>query len=238
MRIAVLTDVHGNRFALEAVLDDIRSASPDVIANLGDQVLGFADPAGAYDIMRRLEGVNVRGNCDELYAANLEELEGSRADVEELRTLLPAESMEALGSLPLTATLADGEVLLCHGSPATPWVGLLTVREGGVWRDATREELRERLADHEEARVVVVGHTHTEHLRLLGRTTLVNSGPVAYQNDGHPAARWTLLERRSGGWSVTFRRVAYDVEAAVRWIEERHPDQRKDAAHLRDGRFP
>lgn len=237
MRIAVLTDVHGNRFALEAVLDDIRSASPDVIANLGDQVLGFADPAGAYAILRGLGSVNVRGNCDELYAARLEELEEARADVEELRTLLPVESVEALGSLPLTATLADGEVLLCHGSPSTPWVGLLAVREGHSWRDATREELRERLAEHASARVVVVGHTHTEHLRLLGSTTLVNSGPVAYQNDGNPAARWTLLERRRGGWSVTFRRVAYDVETAARWIEERHPDKARDAAHLRDGRF-
>lgn len=246
LRIAVLTDVHGNRFALEAVLEDIETTAPDLVANLGDQVMGLADPAGAEALQRGLGAVEVRGNTEERLAAPREQPEGSRSrdEVELLRALLPPESVERLAALPLTATLADGEVLVCHGTPQTPWLGLTQVREGGAYgpfREATDDELWARLPGP-APRVVVAGHLHTEKLRGARGTTFVNAGPVAYQNDGDPAARWVLLERRGGRWggtwSVSFRRVAYDVEAAVRWVERVFPAFAEDAVHLRTGAFP
>ena len=65
MRVAVISDVHGNAFALDAVLQDLRAASPDVIVNLGDQIEGSADPARAAAVQAGLGAVEVRGNNEE-----------------------------------------------------------------------------------------------------------------------------------------------------------------------------
>jgi predicted phosphodiesterase len=78
MKLAILTDVHGNRFALEAVLRDIEANKPDSIANLGDQVWGAADPAGAWTLQQSLGAVTVRGNTDEFMASNPSELSVTR----------------------------------------------------------------------------------------------------------------------------------------------------------------
>ena len=239
MRIAVLSDVHGNRFALEAVLEDIRSTNPDALANLGDQVFGSADPAGAYALQRDLDAVAVRGNTEEMYTADLKELEGARTQVEWLRAQLPPESVEYLKGLPLTTTLADGEVLLAHGDLQSPWEALMyTKNEGGEGnRLASPDELLERAKDFPAVRVMVVGHTHREHLSVQNGVTFINAGAVSRQGHGDPAARWVLLEKHGQFWNVSFRRVEYDWEAAARWIEEHFPQGRVEAAQLRTGKL-
>ncbi len=239
MRVAVLSDVHGNRFALEAVLKDVRACSPDVIDNLGDQVFGSADPAAAYALQRELGAVEVRGNTDEMYAADLSELEGARSQVEWLRGQLPPEAAQNLRNLPVTATLADGEVLVAHGDLQSSWQALVFTREEAVnqTRLASPDELLERAKDFPAARVVIVGHTHREHLSVQNGVTFVNTGAVSRQMHGDPAARWVLLEKRGPFWNISFRRVEYDWEAAARWIEERYPDKQDEAQHLRLGRW-
>lgn len=237
MRIAVISDVHGNRFALEAVLEDLRSTAPDLIANLGDQIFGSADPAGAYALQQKLGAMEVRGNTEEVYTADLNELEGARAEVEWLRGQLPPSSLEHLKNLPLTATLADGEVLLAHGSPTSAWDALMFTRDEDAPKPrlAYPDELLERVGEFQGARVVLVGHTHREHLSVQNGVTFVNVGSVSRQMHGDPAARWVLLERRAGFWNVSFRRVEYDWERAARWIEEHHPEAGAEAGQLRTG---
>lgn len=70
---------------------------------------------------------------------------------------------------------------------------------------------------------------------MLDDTLVVNAGAVSQQVDGDPRARWTLLEKRSGRWSVQFRRVEYDWEAAARWATENAPDPEEEAETLRKG---
>lgn len=238
MRIAVLSDVHGNRFALEAVLRDIHAASPDLLCNLGDCVWGSADPAGAWALQVQDAPPTVRGNTEEFLLAKPEDLQPQtrmiRNWLEKELGGVPAE----LRDLPLTATVAGGEVLLAHGSTTSAWDALLWTQEGGVDRLANDAELQARVAGWPGVKLVVVGHTHRELIWCRQGLTFVNAGPVSRQFQGDPAARWVLLEKQGTAWNVTFKRTEYDVEAAAQWALAHAPDGEKEAAHLRTGRLP
>lgn len=236
MRVAVFGDVHGNLFALEAVVRDIQQHAPDAWVNLGDQLFGGADPAGAWQLQQDLKvrhGVlEVRGNTDERLGQPLTDTTEKREMLTWLHEMLPKGAGASVAALPTSVTLADGRVLAAHGTPGSAWEYLL--RDGKAW--ASDDLVRERLGDTGGARVVIVGHSHLEHLRQLGPLTVVNAGAVSRQKDGSPLARWVLLEGEGDAWSVTFRRVPYDIEAAARWAEEHAHKGAREAAQLRTGR--
>lgn len=235
MKIAVFGDVHGNRFALDAVVQDIERHGPDAWLNLGDQLFGGADPAGAWQVQQELKAkygaLEVRGNTDERLGQDLTETTEKREMLEWLHSSLPQGAGAYVAGLPTSATLADGEVLAAHGTPYSPWTYLLL--DGKAW--ASDDLVRERLGDTGNARVVIVGHSHQEHVRQIGHLTVVNAGAVSRQKDGSPLARWVLLEGQSGVWNVTFHRVTYNVQAAARWAEQHAYKGAQEAAQLRTG---
>lgn len=236
MRIALFGDVHGNRFALEAVLRDIEAYQPDEWANLGDQLFGGADPAGAWALQRQIAekygAKEIRGNTDERLGEAITPATEKREMLEWLHSVLPADAGAYVAGLPTTAMLAGGQVLAAHGSPSSAWEYLL--RDGKSW--ASDALVLERLGDVGEARVVVVGHSHLEHVRQIGPLMVVNCGAVSRQKDGLPLARWALLEGEGDCWQITFRRVPYDVEAAAAWAEAHAYAGAKEAQQLRTGR--
>ncbi len=229
LRFAVLSDVHGNAYALDAVLRDIRSVSPDLIINLGDQIEGSADPARACAMQAELGAVEVRGNNEEKLWPG-----GRRGELAQqfgawLGTQLGAGELARLAGLPLLAHAAGGEVLACHGTPTSAWEMLLwqwqfeNAQTGeGHYRARDPRELL-ALVQPWNARVVLTGHTHRPGATLVGDTLVVNTGAVSDQVDGDPQARWTLLRRQAGHWSAEFRAVAYDVAAAVAWSRQHSP---------------
>ncbi len=232
-KVAIFSDVHGNAFALEAVLADISRYQIDAMGNLGDQVWGAADPARAFVMQQGLDAVCVRGNTDERMGTPLEQVNQKKSGTEWLHSILPQGTGAYLGNLPLVAELLDGEVLLAHGALHSAWDALLL--EERHW--AKPQTLLERVQNYPKAKVVLVGHTHLEYLAQLESTTFVNAGAVSNQLDGCPDARWVLLERRAGRWSVSFQRVAYDFEAAAQWALENQPDGGENEAYqLRFGR--
>ncbi|EYB68730.1 Metallophosphoesterase [Deinococcus phoenicis] len=240
MRLALLGDVHGNRFALEAVLADIRDTAPDQVLNLGDSVWGAADPAGAWALQAEHAPVTVRGNTDERVAG----LRDGRAAMRGwLLAQLPADVPGILATRPTCADVAGGEVRVCHGSPRSPWEDLLLTEDGEHTRPAHFHEVRERLGDftyEAGGRVCVVGHTHHEMLAVVDGVTVVNAGPVSRQKDGLPLARWVLLTRRNGNWAAEFRRTVYDTQAAAAWARAHAPARQGDfeAEWLTRGREP
>lgn len=236
MRIAVFGDAHGNHFALQAVIADIEKHTPEVWVNLGDQIFGGADPAGAWHTQQALKekhGVHeIRGNTDERLGQELNDETEKRKMLEWLHSLLPAGAGAYVAHLPTSVTLAGGEVIAAHGTPTDAWEYLL--RDGKHW--ASDELVLERLGDIGNARVVIVGHSHLEHVRQIGDLTVVNCGAVSRQKDGSPLARWVLLEGGQGVWNVTFKRVAYEVEAAAQWAETHAYHGEKEAKQLRTGK--
>ncbi|GGL14552.1 metallophosphoesterase family protein [Deinococcus radiotolerans] len=235
MKIAVFGDVHGNRWALDPVARDIEAHQPDVWVNLGDQLFGGADPAGAWHLQQQLKAqhgvLEVRGNTDERLGQPLTETTEKREMLAWLHEQLPEGAWAYVAALPTSVPLAGGEVLAAHGTPDSAWTYLL--RDGKAW--ASDDLVRERLGDIGSARVVIVGHSHLEHVRQLGPITVVNAGAVSRQKDGSPLARWVLLEGGDGLWTVTFRRVPYDIETAAQWAQAHAHKGAKEAAQLRTG---
>ncbi|TSA85943.1 metallophosphoesterase family protein [Deinococcus detaillensis] len=236
MRVAVISDVHGNAFALRAVLDDLRDAAPDVVFNLGDQVEGAANPALAYQLQVKLGAVEVRGNNEEKLWPNGRRNPLSQKYGAWLEQQLTPEALARLAALPLTAWVED--VLACHGTPTSAWDSLLWVwqptNEGGFYRSRDPRELR-RMLEPLSAGVVVCGHTHRAGSTRVGDTLVVNAGSVSDQVDGDPRARWTLLERRSGRWTADFRAVPYAIAAATHWATQHSPFGEGQAALLESG---
>ncbi|WP_339095814.1 metallophosphoesterase family protein [Deinococcus sp. VB142] len=224
MRVAVISDVHGNAYALDAVLREVRAAAPDIVVNLGDQIEGSADPARAASLQAELGAVEVRGNNEEKWWPG-----GRRTPLSQhigawLETQVDMGTRQRLAALPLTWQ-RDG-LFVCHGTPDSAWESLLWVwqpeGDGGFYRSRDPRELRQMVRPL-GAEVVLCGHTHRPGATRVGDTLVVNGGAVSDQVDGDPRARWTLLDRRGPHWNVDFRAVAYDVAGAIAWARANSP---------------
>ena len=238
MKIAVFTDVHGNRFALEAVLADISSYQPKLILNLGDMVYGGADPVGALKLQLECGALMVRGNADEEVSNPEPDLEPDRLEfVMWLRGLMSTEDFKILENLPTMLEVANDEILACHGSLETPWDFLMLKDNPQSFTDyASPEELLSRIQKYPNAKIVLCGHSHRARNVTVNGLQFVNVGSVSRQPDGDPRARWALLERHEQGWNVEHKFTAYDVEAAAKWALEFCPEGELEAQKLRTGR--
>jgi putative phosphoesterase len=241
-RLALIADVHGNIWALEAVLSDIRRRRIDHIFDLGDVAQGSLHPAETIARLRDENIESVRGNTDRML---LDErpAPGSEADYALARSTMSAVDFEWLARQPLSRQV--GDLLLCHGTPCSDITGLLETidPERGV-RLATDSEVVERLGDAPTVMVIASGHTHIPEW-CAGRVC-VNPGSVglpAYEEEqpfphsietGSPHARYAVLERVNAGWHVQHLAVSYDWDAAADLaLQHRRPDR---AYWLRTGR--
>jgi predicted phosphodiesterase len=210
-RVAALYDVHGNLPALEAVLEEVAAAAPDLVVVGGDAVLGPM-PSETLELLRGLDCRTawIRGNADREMAERHGEAEGLPPEWAEITRWcadrLGEDGLTFIGGLPETATVhvaGLGPVLFCHGSPRS---------DAEIITPASEEDrLRAALAGVSE-RLVVCGHTHMQFELRVGGARIVNAGSVgmAYAK---PGAYWLLLDD-----DVRFRRTAYDRDEAARRI--------------------
>lgn len=196
MRIAILSDIHGNLTALDAVLADLDRQRPDLVVHGGDLVTRGAQPAEVVDAVRCLGWPGVLGNTDALLWATgaLRPSEQRTADATAL--LLGTERVLWLRQLPRRWQL--GGLLLVHAMPGD--------LDRAPRLDAPAEEL-DRQYGGEGATLVVYGHIHRPGVRHLAGFTLANSGSVGQPYDGDWRASYLLLD----GGQVEVRRVAYDL---------------------------
>ena len=211
MRVAVLSDVHANGTAFEAVLADLRDAAPDLVLHGGDLADAGACPVEVVDRIRDLGWPGIKGNTDEMlcdpeslraFASDRPALAPLFAVVEEMaaftREALGRARLDWLRALP--GAWVDGTMALVHGRPDTSW------RAPGP--DATDDELAAVYGPLERP-VVVYGHIHRPFVRALRgpAMTIANCGSVGMPHDGDPRAAYLLID--DGRPQV--RRVAYDV---------------------------
>jgi putative phosphoesterase len=217
VKLAVISDIHGNRLALEAVLDDIRRQGADVVVNLGDIVAGPLDPAGAVARLMALDLPTVRGNHDRVLSTP-ESDEFGAID----RFALDALDDSQRGWLArLPATLVLDDVFLCHGTPLSdtdPWID-------GWWRGRSMtipgEAEVTALAAGIGQSLILCGHTHIPRAsRLRDGRLIVNPGSVGLQfNHGSPDARYAMVEKRGDAWWAALHCVPYAHEDAARQAE-------------------
>jgi predicted phosphodiesterase len=216
MRMAVVSDIHGNRTALEAVVADLREAAPDLVLHGGDLADSGSSPVEVVDWIRELGWPGVMGNTDEMlvhpevlddFAAQSSAAPALWTAVREIASVTQAalgdERLAWLRTLPMT--IAKPEVgpgfALVHASPTNCWRA-----PAADASDADFEAAYGLLG----APIVAYGHTHVPAIRNLSGAlrVVINAGSVGLPYDGDPRASYLLLD----GETPTIRRVEYDVE--------------------------
>ena len=221
MRIAFISDIHGNSLALEAVLHELEHESFDRLICLGDVAVG-PQPAESLARVLALGCPIVRGNWDEWFCGGMPPAEDDTArklveigewwvaqlsdeDIASMRAFLPTVELD----------LGVGETALCfHGSPSSNLEGIFSV---------TPDEKLGQILGEVDARLLLCGHTHVQMLRRFDHSLVVNPGSVGLPfNDWAPQtiriapwAEYGILSCDDGRLSIDLRRTSYDVDGLL-----------------------
>ena len=233
MRLAVISDIHANLPALEAVLADIAGRGANAVVNLGDCVAGPLWPRETLELLMDRGIPTVRGNHDRyLRSRPAERLPA--ADRFALGAMNEAQT-QALFDLPLSIDLGDG-VLAVHGTPTADDTYLTEETLSGRMAPAARETVVQRLGAAMDRAVVLCGHSHRQSVtQVTDGPLILNPGTVgcpvfADASTAHalefrsPHARYAILTRRDGRWGAELFALAYDWDhAAAKALEHGFP---------------
>jgi putative phosphoesterase len=232
MRVAIISDIHGNLTALEAVVADLRQQKPDLVFHGGDLPYGGCNPAEVIDLIRQEGWAGVVGNTDEMLwtDAGRAALEASAPKLKPLfrilfelcgpatRRMIGETRLEWLRRLP--AELRHEDMVLLHASPGNVWRSPMDTAD-----DAELESTYKNL----NARIVVYCHIHRPFIRQVGEMTVCNSGSVGSPYDGDPRASYLLIDN-----SVpAVRRVEYNVHREIQRLLASDYPQKEWIAEMR-----
>lgn len=216
MRVAIVSDIHGNKTAFEAVLADLKQASPDIVFHGGDLADAGSGPLEIVDQIRSLGWDGVAGNTDQMLAAP-ETFEAFAGRAPKLTSLwdairdMAAFTREQLGEerllwlrrLPLMQT--NELIALVHASPGNPWIAPSAQDSDEQFNSVYSSIGRS---------IVVYGHVHQPFVRRIGALTIANSGSVGQPHDGDHRASYLLID----GSQVEVRRVEYDLAREIQAV--------------------
>jgi phosphoesterase, MJ0936 family len=244
-RIAVLSDMHGNLLALEAVRKALKKEKPDVVLVAGDLVMNGPEPGATIDAILEMErdgAIVVQGNTDVAvadadYAAAFPWLleygipDSMRAAAEWAHATLEDEHLAWLRRLPSERRVRIGDelVLVTHASPGS--------QTQGLDQNLDPSTITERMS-RTDARVICCGHTHIPEVREFGWKVIVNAGSAGYVFDGDPTASWALVTLDGETVTADIRRAEFDVLAVSNAISSRGlPGDVYRAATVRTGKL-
>jgi putative phosphoesterase len=206
VRIAILSDIHGNLNGLDACLADLAAqGGADLIVAAGDLCVDGPKPK---KVLQRLEEVKaqcVRGNTDRYLCQTRESVGEDEAQLDWTRRDLGEKYLDWLRALPFSVRIgeAGNELLVVHANPIND--------EEHLWPDASDADL-ERLIGDEPAAAIAFGHLHVPYVRMWRGKMLVNVASAGLPKDGDARASYAILTERSSGWQVKHRRVPFDVK--------------------------
>ena len=236
IKIAAISDIHSNVFALEAVLADIDGRNVQQVVNLGDILYGPIAPKQTYELLMNYQSrqsksiITIRGNQDrQIYEATRNEIVSNQT-MSFIYDDLPITAIDWMRSLPFDYYL-NQQIYLCHGSPTDDMMYLLEEVSSGTPNVREDCDIIERLAG-QRAEIIVCGHTHIPRTVTLSTgQIIVNTGSVgypAYEDDlpiSHKMqtysthASYAIIEgiETSAGlcWQVEQIKVCYDYKAAA-----------------------
>jgi putative phosphoesterase len=208
VRVAIVSDIHGNLVGLDACLSDLASqGGADAIVAAGDLCLDGPKPK---KVLQRLEEVGaqcVRGNTDRYLSDNVSFPDEAFQDAQIAWTRkdLGESWLAFLRDLPFALRIGedDNQLLVVHAHPKTD--------DEHLWPDADDGYLERAIGD-ERATAIAFGHLHLPYVRVWRGKLLVNVASAGLPKDGDPRACYAIFTERNGGWQVKHRRVPFDVK--------------------------
>ena len=219
MRVGVISDVHGNVVALETVLSDMPEVDELVCA--GD-VVGYNPwPAECVEAIREREVPTIMGNHDRKVATgtNFASNRMAQAGVKLARRNLSSDQIEWLGRLPTERRLFDGRMKVVHGHPEDPD------------RYTYPDEYGPNLLQGES--ILVMGHTHVQHVEYTRDGIVMNPGSVGQPRDGDPRAAYAVVDLEAE--TAEGYRVSYDIDRVQAAVAENGLPE-ETGRRLREGR--
>ncbi|MBP3971518.1 metallophosphoesterase family protein [Bacillus sp. WL1] len=222
MKIAIISDVHGNSHALKSVLEDIERRKVEMTINLGDSVYGPLNPLGTIEILMNHEMIHIKGNCDRMLWEPIQE---QSATLTFVRNQLTENHIDWLKQHPFQFIVDD--ILFCHGTPTSDEVYLLEEmgENGAVLK--SEKNIMDQLKNIEQ-KIIVCGHTHIPRVVYLANGKIVvNPGSVglpAYKDElpivhkmesGTSHAKYVVIEDILGEWVIEQISVPYNWEEAA-----------------------
>lgn len=233
--IAILSDIHGNRWALEAVLEDLNKRGIKQIFNLGDSLFGPLDPKGTLELLKLQNVISVSGNEDRIIFDM--SIDGKTSPtLNYVRSELDADDIDWLARQPSIFSV-DKKFLLFHGTPKNNCEYLIyNVGEKGISYKNENDQLH-LLQDYNE-KFILCGHDHTPNIiKFSDNSLVINPGSVglqAYDDDipffhkienGNPYARYTVFYEHKNKFKIVQVTLPYDFEKAAKKAENNNrPD--------------
>jgi predicted phosphodiesterase len=208
MRVAIISDSHGNLTALDAVLEDLDNTGPyDHVLMGGDVAYGGPFPAECIQRVRERNLPTVRGNTEQMIADAVSGRGDAHADW--VLDQLGEDDLSFVQSLPVQHDLEIDEHRTLGLVHATPWSIYDTVLPENSDVDFRRMLLESNTS------LLAYGHIHLQHQRTVDNGYVVAIGSVGLPFDGDQRAMYTVIEAAAGGFNVDFRRLDYDVGRAI-----------------------
>ncbi|MEI6456595.1 MAG: metallophosphoesterase family protein [bacterium] len=221
IKIALLSDIHGNSWALEKVLDDIHKRQPCMILNLGDTYYGPLDPKGTHDLIKSIDIISISGNEDRLIL----EKDHTGTTMDYVRKEISDVALDWLASLQDTIVPVPG-IFICHGSPSSDITYLTEQISDGHVTSRSQDELQHLVQGVNEM-IIFCGHSHIQRVVQIPGKVIVNPGSVGCPafEDEFPVyhrienfcnfARYSLVDLNEGKISIDQVAVPYDTDKAV-----------------------
>ncbi|WP_206916238.1 metallophosphoesterase family protein [Alicyclobacillus suci] len=221
MRVAFISDIHGNAVALRAVLEDIEQTGCQEIYVLGDICYRGPDPKECLELVQSVATDVIKGNADEWVVNGVQRgqvpeqrLMVMRAEQQFTVNQLTTGDIQYLDQLPLTLAKSTGGIdwFAFHATPNDLFA---------IVQATTEEEIVERqIFGAREAAVYLYGHIHLPYVREMNQRTIVNLGSVGLPFDGIPEASYVVLDFDATRVNINLRRVPYDIDEAIRRLRE------------------
>lgn len=220
MKLAFISDIHGNALALEAVLKDLKTREIDEVFVLGDICFRGPEPKRSLDLVRALDTDVIKGNADEWVVRGVEGGEVpdealTMMNIERNWTVLKLNnpSIAYLEDLPTELNLEFGDTKV-HAFHATP-----DSLFDAVQPDENDDTLSNKLIA-KEADIYIYGHIHKPYIRYINGKCIINTGSVGLPFDGMNQASYAIVEIKGDNIRTSIARVAYDVDQVIQQFQE------------------
>ncbi|MFB5661730.1 metallophosphoesterase family protein [Alteribacillus sp. HJP-4] len=241
MKIALLSDIHGNARALKAVLNDLKAKQIHTMYILGDICYRGPDPKNSLETVRSLPAKVLKGNADEWIVRGVRKDEvpdPALAIMNQERDWalerLTEDDLIYLDQLPVFFHDKLNDYLSMHAFHAVP-DNLFEV----VAANTLEQEMEMKLTTAADANIYVYAHIHTPFIKKIGSKTIINTGSVGLPFDGNPRPSYVLLDIDGPKFEASIERVDYDKDRVIKQYEANDYPNRELMKHIiQNGKRP